>query len=485
MANLNEKATIKTTNREGHVAYSMADRELLVTQTLTSFFGEPKFYGDNSEDLVKTAERVVKSDPEFVAKLAAFARNEFNMRTVSHVLTIILAHAVEGKPYTRKAIPSIVVRADDMTAIMQGYKDMYGHPFPNSLKRGIGDAFGKFNEYALAKYKGSSDKFKMRDVLRACHPTPKNKEQSELWKRVIADELATPVTWETELSANGNNAATWEKLLNEDSVGYMAMLRNLRNIIKANPANIQKAYDIIGDKERVLKSRQLPFRFLSAHKELVGEPGATSKVFDALEKAMDYAADNLPKISGKTAIAVDVSGSMRLHTVSTKSKITCAEVGLMLGVMASKLCEDSLFVTFDKELYPQSTHSASGVLSQVSSIKVNGGGTNLELVFSHLIRNNISVDRVLMFSDNEINRDADSYWGPRRKPVQALADEYRNKVNPNCWVHAVDLQGYGTQQFTGARTNIITGWSDRLLEFITLAEAGMGTLTDRIANYQL
>jgi hypothetical protein len=100
-----------------------------------------------------------------------------------------------------------------------------------------------------------------------------------------------------------------------------------------------------------------------------------------------------------------------------------------------------------------------------------------------MLEDNLFVDRLIMLSDNEINTSWENgdYWG--RNPCQPLADEYRKKINPNLWVHAIDLQGYGTQQFIGKNTNIIAGWSEKLLEFINLCEEGIDTQIKRIENY--
>lgn len=69
------------------------------------------------------------------------------------------------------------------------------------------------------------------------------------------------------------------------------------------------------------------------------------------------------------------------------------------------------------------------------------------------------------------------------KPVQALADAYRNRTGNDIWVHAIDLQGYGTQQFHGKKTNIISGWSEKVFAFIALAEQGEGNLEKTIEQY--
>lgn len=474
MAKFNTTNSNKTVNKSGHAAYKMKDKEKLVTQVLTSFFNESKFYGDNSAEMKETIKSVIATDPEFVAKLAVFARREFNMRSVAHVLTAYLAHEVEGKPYAKDTIKAISLRGDDVTEIMSCYINLFGNrPIPNSLKKGIAEALQGFDEYTLAKYKGDGKSVKMRDLLCICRPTPKNDEQSAMWKRLLNGELETPYTWETELSAKGNNAATWENLIDSGKVGYMALLRNLRNILTANPSNVNTVLDIIQDPVRVKKSKQLPFRFLSAYKELKNIGG--SRVFDALESAIEASIENIPKLSGTTVIAVDTSGSMG-SSVSQKSDVCCYEIGMLLGLIANKICDDSIFYTFDTSIKKYAVSHRTSILESVS-LSCCGGGTRMELPFNKMISDNIKADRVIVISDNECNG---GWW---HTPIQKLADEYRITTGNDIWVHAIDLQGYGTQQFHGAKTNIIAGWSEKVLDFIMLAEQGESNLERTIEQY--
>ena len=163
--------------------------------------------------------------------------------------------------------------------------------------------------------------------------------------------------------------------------------------------------------------------------------------------------------------------------VSAKSKMTCAEIGLLLGVIAAHICDESVFLTFDTELYTPAVSSRGSILGQARGIPVQGGGTDMGLPFQYLIQNKIIADRIIVLSDNQVNAGY-------RNPIQGLADSYRRAANADCWVHGVDLQGYGTQQFIGARTNIITGWSEKILGFIMLAEEGLDGLTKRIETYE-
>ena len=475
MAKFNSPTTIKTKNKEGHAAYGMTDKAKLVTQVLSSFFQEAKFYKDNSAEMQEVIKRVVQKDPEFVSNLAVFARREFNMRSVAHVLTAYLAHEEKGKPYVRKTVKGVSLRGDDVTEIMSFYLSAFGKPIPNSLKKGINDVLIGFDEYTLAKYKGDGKAVKMRDLLCLCRPRPETSEQESLWKRCLEGTLEIPETWETQLSANGNNKETWEKLIDSGKIGYMALIRNLRSILNAKPTNIDKVFAKLSDPVAVRKSKQLPFRFLSAYKSVARMGG--SKVFDVLEAAIDASVDNLPKLPGTTVIAVDTSGSMG-SPVSAKSDIRCCEIGMMLGVIANRICDNAIFYTFDTNLQKKAISTRNGILYTVMREASAGGGTSMELPFFAMIREKVHADRIIVISDNQCNGS----WFS--KPIQSLADEYRRKTGNDIWVHAIDLQGYGTQQFHGPKTNIIAGWSEKVFDFILLAEQGEGTLEKAIEGYR-
>ena len=473
MSKFNKNTFTKTFNHEGHIAYKMDDKIKLVTQVLTSFFNEDKFYGDNSEDLKSTLKRVISTDPDFASRLAVFARREFNMRSVAHVITAYLAHESKGKEYVRKTVKGVCLRGDDVTEIMSFYLSEFGKPVPNSLKKGINDVMLTFDEYTMSKYKGDGKSVSMRDLLRICRPTPQDAEQSEMWKRCIDGELKTPVTWETELSAHGNNKETWTELISSGKVGYMALLRNLRNILNADPDNIDLVYSKLDNPEAVRKSRQLPFRYLSAYKNLPANAG--SRVYDVLENAAEASVANMPKLKGTTVIAIDTSGSMGSR-ISGNSEIRCAEIAALLGVIASRICENAVVYTFDTVCKNLNISHRSGILYTAIHTASAGGGTYMELPFIKMKRDRVKADRVVVISDNECN-------SPWRGTVQSYADDYRFETGRNIWVHAIDIQGYGSQQFKGEKTNIVAGWSEKVFDFINLAEEGESTIVNRISEY--
>lgn len=485
----------KTTNRSGYVAYKMSDKERLVTAVLSTMFGEPKFYGSTDDDIIRLAVECAHADPAFLCKLACYARNVGNMRSISHVLTAVIAR--EAHEYTRRTIRNVVVRPDDITEIMSCYQTLYGKPFPNAMKREVAAAIQQFDEYQLAKYNGGNKELKLRDVLRITHPVPRSAEQEALFRKVLDDTLATPYTWETELSARGNNKEVWDELIASGKVGYMALLRNLRNILKSG-ADVTPVLATLSDPVQVKKSRQLPFRFFSAYRMLDDDRLLTPAVRQALESALTASIANMETIPGRTLIAVDASGSMG-STISRKSSVRCCDIGTLFGAMASRLCEDATVCYFDcSNSWSQFKDKQKGyriahygkfdsILDICDKNTSAGGGTDLSLPMKFALeedgtRDVKSFDRVIYFSDNECN----SSWGRGlQKTVQGAVDTYRQKYNPNFWVHGVDLQGYGTQQFCGSRFNLIAGWSESVLPFIMLAEKGIGTLVTTIEDYPI
>ena len=476
-----------TTNNEGAKAYPMMLKDLLVTQVLTTLFNEQKFYGDNSKKIVETIREVLDYDAKFVANLTLYTRKEMHLRSISHVLMSELSNHPKGKIYARQVIKDATIRVDDMTETLSYYMNSFGKPIANSMKKGLADSFKKFNEYSLAKYNKLNKDIKLKDILCLTHPKPSTQEQSILFKKVLENTLEIPVTWETQLSKHGNKKEVWENLIDNNKLGYMAMIRNLRNILNANVSNIDKVYNFLSNEVNVLKNKQLPFRYYSAYKTLEKENKCSSKVLDVLEKAIKVSTKNINTLKGKTLIAVDVSASMKFSSISRHTDITPADIGSLLASIGNYICEDVILYAFDTNLYNVTMPSSNGIISNAKSIRQAGGGTDLTLPIRRLLDENIFVDRIIVLSDNEIQNNYsnnENWFGRHRTSCQEYVNQYRKSVNKNVWVHAIDLQGYGTQQFKDNKTNIIAGWSEKVFDFIDMAENGIGNLIKTIDSYQ-
>ena len=482
MATLNAtaKGRMKTTNISGHAAYRLKDKTKLVTMALTTMLGEPKYYGDNIDNIIKTAESLCKSgNGLFVAQLAVWARTKGNLRSVSHALMAVVARHCGGKPFVRPAARMIASqRGDDGTEMIASFLALYGKPLNHALLRGVRDALEAETPYAVAKYQSGSKAVKLRDTLRMTHPFATRTETAEAMGKCIDGTLPFPKSWETELSARGNTKEVWDELIAERKVPFMAALRNLRNMLSAG-ADVDPILDMISDRDAVARSRQLPFRFYSAYRELSAAGLASTKVTRALDMALSHACRNAGHLSGRTAVLVDTSGSMGSRT-SVRSVVSCRDIAAVLAAMVTHISDDAAVIGFDSNASVIPMIGMS-VLSDVGMVPCSGGWTNMAAGFDCLMRTGFDADRVIVLSDYEVN----GTWSGGKKEIQSKMDEYRRHVGHDVWCHAIDLQGYGTQQFIGPKTNIIAGWSEAVLRFIALAEAGTSSLIADIESLSL
>ena len=492
MSKFNWNKTNFTFNKSGVKAYKLSDKEKLVSMVLTTMFGEEKFYGDNTNELVDLTVKMIESgEGQFVANLAVFARNEMGLRSVSHAICALLAGNEKGKEFVKYAVSGVCRRADDILEILSCYIHLYGKPIANSLKKALAKAMNNFDEYSFGKYKGGNKEVKFADVLKLTHAKAKNEEQNRIFNAIINNTLKTPYTWETQLSEKGNNKEVWEELIDSGKVGMMALVRNLNNILNSKAENLDKVLDAFKNEEAIKKSKILPFRFYSAYINVENNPNSSAKVLDALECGVEASVKNIPVLKGKTCIAIDVSGSMS-SPISARSQVRCADIAVLLGAMASRICEDSIVMTFDTNLKRQDLPSKNGIIANAKSLGLTWGGTAIGLPLVELLDNDIFVDRIIIISDSEVNRCVDrkiQYCDDDNKKMgqpiscQELFELYRKYVNKDVILHGVDLQGYGTTQFRGKNEFLISGWNEKIFDFIHLEEEGFGNLVKVVELY--
>lgn len=484
MATLNTTVhgTMSARNICGHKAYAMDDKTALAVMAMTSFYGEDKYYGDNTDKLVKLTQQLARDGMgRYVAQTAVWARTKGNLRTVSHALMAITAHECSGSSFVRPATRTIAsMRGDDGTEMLAAYAALYGgaSKLPHAMVRGIRDALQQMGPYAIAKYQSRARAWKMRDTLRLAHPAPRNDEASAAMRACVEGTLDVPKGWETELSERGNTAEVWNELLAEHRLGFMAQLRNMRSIILSG-ADVEPVLDMLGNGDAVRASRQLPFRFYSAWRELKAAGVATTAITRTLDSAMKAACANVDRLPGKTAVMVDSSGSMGMH-VSARSTVSCHDVAAVLAAMATHISDDAWACSFDSnaKVLPLTGQS---ILADTLLVPEVGGWTNMGSAFDCLVRSGFDADRVIVLSDNEVN----GAYSNNLPTIQHKLEVYRALVGHNVWCHAIDLAGYGTQQFVGPYVNIMGGWSEQVLRFLALAEGGFGGLVDEIETIDL
>ena len=459
------KESKKVKNYEGADAYRLSSEAELYTIACTSLL-QDKFYESESEEMERIEELVSECDPEFVAKLAIYAREEMHLRSLPVLLTAELARL--RAPIVRKTVYRVIQRADELTEILACWGKINGKlkPIPNALKKGIAQAFLKFDEYQFAKYDREGS-IRIRDVMFLTHPKP-TKGKEGLFKKIANANLPTPYTWEVELSKGEDKKKTWEELIESHKLGYMALLRNLRNILNAGVSqkHITQVCKVLSDPERIRKSKQFPFRFFSAYKEIEQNPSfETQQVLNALEKAVETSIENVPEMEGKIVIACDVSGSMEAP-VSRRSSVERYDIGLLLGQLLSLRSKQNIVGFFGSiwkikrftSRYPlQNTmrlHECEGEV---------GYATNGYLVIKWLLETHTFVDKVMIFTDCQMwNSVGDgnvfhTFWA-----------QYKRDINPQAELYLFDIAGYGKTPIdvVSGDVYLIAGWSEKVFQAI-------------------
>ena len=493
---LNRQKNI-TANYHNAKAYRMTPEMELYTAVVTTNLSDT-FYEGEDERLERIKKLMSECNAEFIGQLAVYARTQMNLRSVSLVLSIELAKMVSGNPVVGKTVSGVVKRADEITEVLAYYQMANKRTGKKKLNRlskqvqkGLVTAFNSFDEYQFAKYNRKTD-IRLRDALFLVHPQAKDDNQQELFNKIAADTLATPYTWETELSQLGKQKfssaeekvaavkAKWEELIESKKLGYMAMMRNLRNILGANVSgqHIEMVCNYLSNETAVLHSKQLPFRFLSAYREIKTlNSGYISSILDALEDAVIHSAKNIKGFDYETSvvIACDVSGSMQ-KGISAKSTVQLFDIGLMLGMLMQSRCKNvssGMFGDSWKTISMPSRNVLGNVMEFHRREGEVGYSTNGYKVIENLIWQGRAVDKVMLFTDVQLYNSS-SLLG---HSVEKSWKRYK-AIAPNAKLYLFDLAGYGHTPLDIKRDDVylIAGWSDKVFDILYSLDNSEDTL---------
>ena len=498
---------------EGSPGYNRDAKSELFLLAVRNMVSEDSFYEsgkDRDQRFVNLIHKVAVDDPQWIARFVPYLRNTMNMRSASIVMAAEAVYALLGKDTKganlRSIIDSAIVRADEPAEMLAYWKSRYTGTVPKPVKRGVADAIRRvYNEFSALKYDGQSREFRMADVIDLTRPAPVDDRQSNLFRWLLdrrhnrddikVDGLQIIEQWnilqdipQNErrdfLKANGNvvlkNAGmTWEMLsgwiggeLTADvweavipSMGYMAILRNLRNFEKAGISKDTQKFVInkLTDPEEVAKSRQFPFRFLSAYRNTESVTYAP-----AIEEALNLSVKNIPVLSGRSLVLSDVSGSMSWGGISAKSRVRPVEIGALFGSALALAGGDVTLVPFattSKEVHISKGGSVlkltEKVINETNSL---GGGTN---TFPAIQKHYDKHDRVVIFTDMQS-------FGPNRYGYYGADTAHKFVEKLPVPIYNFDLGGYKTGHMDTGKNNRYEfgGFTDQAFRMLDLLEKG-------------
>lgn len=501
---------------EGGTGYQRDAQSELFLRATTMFAGEDAFYEKANQGAQRFRELIgplaVNAETwPWVKSFLRWLRGDGNIRTASILLAAEAVHArlAAGKhgDGNRELIASVLQRADEPGEFMAYWLHRFGRVVPKPVKRGVSDAVNRlYTERGFLRYDSAKRGVRMGDVLNLTHPSPRGREQAELFPWILDAQYGNgtepPVSlrkvrarwdlsrftsndrhafatqaliaqnamvdnspfgaladaaagqWEWVLSWLGDKpkdgvalskADQWRLVL--PSMGYMALIRNLRNLDEAglDDKTATKLAARIADPDEVARSRQLPFRFYSAHVE-----APSLRWGHALDTALTLSLRNIPTLKGRTAVLIDTSASMG-STMSNKSKMELVTAAAIFG-MALKLKNfdnTHLWGFADGQFEVTDIPKGMSLLKAVEAFRRHigfvGHGTQIADAVNRAFHPDpdcpsltVELDRVIILTDMQTfpaNGYRPSSWGYGVGDVSAAAP-------PHVPVYAFNVAGY-------------------------------------------
>ncbi|QGQ94261.1 TROVE domain-containing protein [Paenibacillus psychroresistens] len=482
-------ATILPTfrNRESFPAYERTLEEQYVQTLMTNTLANT-FYADQTQLLMEANEihdQMLKKDPNFAAKAIVYARNEGYMR-IQPIYGLAKLSSV--RPELFAEIFSKVIRIpSDLFDFMTILESMGRGQGGRAIKRAVKLFLREVSEYWAMKYNGRGRGFNLADVISTAHPIAKDPTQEALFRYLLNKEAdlslilqiqameklksaetdserihwitAGKLTYEVVTGVIQPSKAVWEAILYQ--MPTFALLRHLNALDRAGVLEGNQDYIAarLTDQIALQKAKILPFRFVNAFHH-VNAP----VIKDALREAVDITFRNVPAVEGKTAIFLDISGSMQGDLLEIGSVFAYA--------LYKKTRGHGLFWLFNTEVIDAKPSLYDSILTQASQIKA-GGGTDTGAPIKELIARKRKVDNIIIITDEQQNSGSHFYSELAR---------YRKAVNREVIAFIIDIAPYRSVMVPpqDPNTYYIYGWSDTILQYIANMTQGYAGMVDSI-----
>ena len=412
---------VRAFTHEGARAKRFTPEMELKRALMNCLLWEDQFY----EDGVAIAERiktlVPQVEPARVAALVIDARERMKLRHAPLLVVREMARHEKHRVLVADTLAQVIQRPDEMTELLAIYwADALGpqqqrkrQPVSAQVKKGLARALTKFDAYQLAKY-DRDGAVRIRDVLFLVHAKPKDADQAKVWKQLVDGELVSPDTCEVSRLSFPDESEAFERLMAENRLGGLALLRNLRLMQKAEVPRKTIADAI----DAMRTDRVLPYRFITAARYAPDfEP--------ELESAMLKSIKGLVRLPGRTRLLIDVSGSM-FHPLSAQSEMTRVEAACGLAILAREVCDDVEIFTFSQDVVKVPPRRGFALRDSIVNSQPHGS-TFLGKAVTEIDRKG---DRLIVFTDEQSH---DKVFDPRGRGYMVNVASYQHGVGHGAW----------------------------------------------------
>ena len=428
-------------------------------------------------------------------------------------------------------------------------------PIPNAIKKGFKDAIENSDAYTLAKYQAKGHNISLVDIVNLVHPiatkiqgtitvtedeyqkaikgtkfsighkdykveyvkipvrTEKGTEiptlhalilgllkqfntvedkNTDVGKTVAEKVKKGEITAEQAVvELNEAKTENYKELIETKKIGYLALLRNVRNILKTNDTVLlDKACEMLVQQDFIRKSLVWPTQIDVALEIMTLEfSGARmAKVTKALGTAYELAIPNLQQLlpEGRSAIVFDTSGSMDggyntiyLDAKKTINKKPAEKAALIAATFAKGVNGDVYhFASGSEQITGWNPNDSVNTLKQkfMGYNGRQGHGTDFGACFKLFEHMNKQYDRVIIISDEQ-----DGYGN-----VESNYKGYCKKFGTP-YVYIINICGYAvTAPIKGGdRVFRLYGYNQDLYDKITQIEINPQVIIDEINKIEI
>jgi 60 kDa SS-A/Ro ribonucleoprotein len=482
-----------TVNHEGAPASALTPKQALAQYAATGCFGRT-FYASEQEQLDRVLQLCEGVEPEFVARVAMYARQHSYMKDMPALLCAWLS---KRSPQLHE---KVFAEAIDSMKMLRNYVQIMrsgaiGRKSLGTAPKRLVQAWlaTKDEETIFRSSTGASPS--VADILKMVHPKPSDPTRDAFYGYLIGrpfDRSALPrlVTAFEQFKAGESSEVpdvpftllTSLPLAEKDwaqiawRASWQTVRMNLNTFVRQGafeqPGVSEHVAALLRDRQEIRRARVFPYQLLAAYRN--GSHDVPSAVREALQDAMEIAIENVPVVKGKVYVCPDVSGSMHSpvtgHRKGATTAVQCVDVAALVAAAILHKNPSAEVLPFESDVVRVDLNPRDTVMTNAARLAaVGGGGTNCSAPVRLLNERQAQGDLIVFVSDNESWVDAGRGRGT------ALMQEWSHfrQRNPEARLICLDIQPYATTQ-AAERDDILNigGFSDHVFEVMAAFAVG-------------
>ena len=485
-----------TRNFAGGRAYQLTPKQALAQYAATGCMNST-FYADAASQMDTIIALAPQVEPEFLARLALYARSQAHMKDVPALLVALLSVLSPG------LMAEVFDRVIDSPKMLRNFVQIIrsgrvGRKSLGSLpKRVVQQWLEQRSDEQL--FRGSiGAKPSLADIIKMVHPKPSSASRSALFAAVIGqphDENALPELVQSFNAFRAGVAAApalplpdvpmdmltdlpltrehWKDLAAR--VSWQALRMNLNTFARHGVFESLAATKLVASRlkspSEIASARVLPYQLMSAFTNV--DPSMPVMITNALQEAMEIAITNVPGIDGKVWVLPDISGSMHApvtgHRKGSTTKVRCIDVAALVAAALVRKNPEAGVLPFASDVVPVAINPHDSVMTNAKQLaSLPSGGTNCSAPLHYLNKRKMKGDLVIFVSDNESWMD-DGVSGSIARGTETMKQwEIFKANNPQAKLVCLDLQPNATTQ-ASSRADVLNvgGFSDAVFQVIS------------------